>query len=122
MTDKNKIQELGEKYGIDQETIDEVKKEYPDEPPLLNVKPNVDPKTIPNAQQLQGYIDRIERLEEEKHELALDINDIYREAKGMGFDVKVMKQVIKLRKMNPADRAEATYLLEQYKLMLGIED
>ena len=122
MTDKNKIQELGEQYGIDQETIDEVKKEYSDEPPLINVKPNVDPKTIPNAQQLQSYIDRIERLEEEKHELTLDINDIYKEAKGNGFDVKVMKQVIKLRKMNPADRAEATYLLEQYKLMLGIED
>lgn len=93
-----------------------------DEPPLIEVNANVDPKTIPTGNRLQNFIERIERLEEEKHELSQDINEVYSEAKGRGYDVKVMRQIIKLRKMDPADRAESCFLLEEYKKMLGISD
>lgn len=72
--------------------------------------------------QLGTYIDRIERLEEEKKELLADIREIYSEAKGAGFDTKVMRQVIKLRKMDPADRAENQFLLQEYKKLLGINE
>ena len=72
--------------------------------------------------QLGTYIDRIERLEEEKKELLADIREIYSEAKSAGFDTKVMRQVIKLRKMDPADRAENQFLLQEYKKLLGINE
>mgnify|MGYP003290077784 CR=1 FL=1 len=72
--------------------------------------------------QLGTYIDRIERLEEEKKELLADIREIYAEAKSAGFDTKVMRQVIKLRKMDPADRAENQFLLQEYKKLLGINE
>lgn len=72
--------------------------------------------------QLGTYIDRIERLEEEKKELLADIREIYAEAKGAGFDTKVMRQVIKLRKMDPADRAETEFLRDEYKKLLGINE
>lgn len=70
---------------------------------------------------LSNYFERIERLEEEKKELQADIREIYAEAKGNGFDPKVMKEIIKIRKMNPADRAEEAFLIEAYKSALGIE-
>ena len=57
------------------------------------------------ADRLRSLIERIERLEEEKKAIASDIRDIYAEAKGAGFDVKIMRAVIKLRKMNAADLA-----------------
>ncbi len=72
--------------------------------------------------QLGTYIDRIERLEEEKKELLADIREIYSEAKSAGFDTKVMRQVIKLRKMDPADRAENEFLRDEYKKLLGINE
>lgn len=72
--------------------------------------------------QLGTYIDRIERLEEEKKELCEDIRSVFSEAKGAGFDTKVMRQVIKLRKMDPADRAENQFLLQEYKKLLGINE
>lgn len=72
--------------------------------------------------QLGTYIDRIERLEEEKKELLSDIREIYADAKGAGFDTKVMRQVIKLRKMDPADRAETEFLRDEYKKLLGINE
>ena len=71
--------------------------------------------------QLNQFLERIERLEEEKRELIKDINEVYSEAKGSGFDTKVMRQIIKLRKMDPADRAEQSFLLEEYKKLVGIE-
>lgn len=91
------------------------------EPALIHVDPNVDPKTIPDAGQLQKFIDRIERLEEEKKELGRDINEIYSEAKGQGFDTRAIKHVIKLRRMMPSDRAELEFCIEEYKKMIGIE-
>lgn len=69
-----------------------------------------------------SFIDRIERLEEEKKELLADIREIYAEAKGQGFDTKVMRQIIKLRKMDPADRAENEFLRDEYKKLVGISE
>lgn len=75
-----------------------------------------------DANQLNTFIDRIERLEEEKKELAADIREVFSEAKGAGFDVKVMRQVLKLRKMDPADRAETEFLRDEYKKLLGMTE
>ncbi len=75
-----------------------------------------------DAGKLNTFIDRIERLEEEKRELAADIREIYAEAKGAGFDVKVMRQVLRLRKMDPADRAETEFLRDEYKKLLGMTE
>lgn len=72
--------------------------------------------------QLRSFIERIERLEHEKAELAADIREVYAEAKGNGFDTKVMRQVIKLRKMEAADRRELDELLDLYLQALGMQD
>ena len=69
---------------------------------------------------LNSLIERIERLEEEKKGISSDIRDIYAEAKGVGFDVKIMKAIIKLRKMNQADRDEQEFLLETYRKALNV--
>ena len=69
---------------------------------------------------LRSLIERIERLEEEKAAIASDIRDIFAEAKSAGFDVKIMRAVIKLRKMNAADRDEQEFLLETYRTALDI--
>ena len=66
------------------------------------------------ADELRLLIERIERLEEEKKGLADDIRDVYAEAKGNGFDPKVMRQVIRLRKMERGDRQELEALLDLY--------
>ena len=71
---------------------------------------------------LASYIEKIEWIEKEKSELSADIREIYAEAKGSGFDTKVMRQIIKLRKMMPADRAESEFLREEYKKLLEIDD
>jgi uncharacterized protein (UPF0335 family) len=73
------------------------------------------------GEQLKSYIERIERLEEEKRGLQDDIKDIYGEAKALGFDVKIMRQVIRLRKMANDDRREQETILELYKAALGME-
>lgn len=71
---------------------------------------------------LRAFIERIERLEEEKATLAADIREVYAEAKGTGFDPKVMRQVIRLRKMEPTDRQEMEYVLDTYLHALGMAD
>jgi len=73
-----------------------------------------------DSTRLNSLIERIERLEEEKKGIASDIRDIYAEAKGVGFDVKIMKTIIKLRKMNQADRDEQEFLLETYRKALNV--
>lgn len=70
---------------------------------------------------LKSYIERIERLEEEKKGLSSDITDLFSEAKSNGFDVKTMRQVLKLRKMKSSDRTEAEYMLDLYKRALGMD-
>ena len=70
--------------------------------------------------QLKSIVERIERLEEEKAALAEDIREVYSEAKGTGFDTKVMRQVIRLRKMESADRQEQEAMLDLYLGALGM--
>lgn len=69
--------------------------------------------------QLRSYIERVERLEEEKAEIVANVRDVFAEAKATGYDPKVMRQVIKLRKMEPQDRAEQESLLDLYLRALG---
>ena len=73
-----------------------------------------------DGNRLLSLIERIEHLEEEKSAITSDINDIYAEAKGAGFDTKIMREIIKLRKMNAADRDEKEFLLETYRKALAI--
>lgn len=72
------------------------------------------------ADRLRSLIERIERLEKEKAGISSDIRDIYTEAKGVGFDVKIMRAIIKLRKMNSADRDAEDYLIETYRKALDV--
>ena len=72
------------------------------------------------ADHLRSFIERIERLEEEKAALAADIKDVFAEAKGTGFDIKTMKTLVRLRKMETAARQEAEALLETYRAAIGI--
>ena len=74
------------------------------------------------ADRLRSFIERIERLEEEKAALAADIREVFAEAKGTGFDTKIMRQVLKLRKMEEDDRQEQEHLLDLYKQALGIDE
>ena len=69
---------------------------------------------------LRLLIERIERLEEEKKGIADDIRDVYAEAKAVGYDTKIMRQIVRLRKMKPDDRSEQDMLLETYKNALGM--
>jgi uncharacterized protein (UPF0335 family) len=73
------------------------------------------------ADRLKSFIERIERLEEEKAGLSADIKEIYSEAKGAGFDTKVMRQIVRLRKMDTADRKEQQELLDLYSRAIGLE-
>lgn len=98
--------------------------------------PGVDPVTMTGAEfsaaaerasgprfakdQLKAIIERIERLEEEKKTISDDIRDVYAEGKGNGFDVKALRQIVKLRKQDPNERAEAETILETYMQALGM--
>ena len=73
-----------------------------------------------SGERLRSYIERIERLEEEKKALSDDIREVYSEAKGAGFDVKILRQIIRLRKMDASDRNEMEEVLEVYKRALGM--
>lgn len=72
------------------------------------------------AGQLRAFIERIERLEEEKKTIADDIKDVYAEAKGTGFDVPAIRQLVRLRKKDQAERQEAEAILDLYKAALGM--
>ncbi len=69
---------------------------------------------------LRLLIERIERLEEEKKGIADDIRDVYAEAKAVGYDAKIMRQIVRLRKMKPDDRSEQEMILDTYKNALGM--
>ena len=73
-----------------------------------------------SAERLRSLIERIERLEEEKKALSSDIKDIFAEAKSAGFDVNVMRQLIRLRKQEPAEIEEQETLLDVYRRALGM--
>lgn len=73
----------------------------------------------PAADHLRAFIERIERLEEEKKTLSEDIKDVYGEAKGNGFDPKILRKVISLRKKQPHERQEEEAILDLYMTALG---
>jgi uncharacterized protein (UPF0335 family) len=70
--------------------------------------------------QLKSIIERIERLEEEKKAISDDIRDVYAESKGNGYDVKALRAIIRMRKQDPDERAEAETILETYMQALGM--
>lgn len=70
---------------------------------------------------LRSFIERVERLEEEKAAIADDIKEVYAEAKGVGFDVKTLRKVVTLRKVDEEKRREADELLDLYKSAIGME-
>ncbi|WP_114913551.1 DUF2312 domain-containing protein [Acidibrevibacterium fodinaquatile] len=72
------------------------------------------------AERLRSLVERIERLEEEKKALADDIKDVFAEAKSAGFDVKVLRQLIRLRRLQPAEIEEQETLLDLYRRALGM--
>ena len=72
------------------------------------------------ADRLRSIVERIERLEEERKALGSDIKDIYAEAKSAGFDVKVLRQLIRIRKQEPAEVEEIESLLDVYRRALGM--
>ena len=72
------------------------------------------------VEQLKSIIERIERLEEEKSNVACDIKEVYSEAKGNGFDVKAIREIIKQRKQDEADREEQELILDTYRRALGM--
>lgn len=72
------------------------------------------------ADQLKSFVERIERLEYEKQTISDDIKDVYAEAKGNGFDVKVLRQVIRLRKQDKTEREEMEAILDLYLQALGM--
>lgn len=73
------------------------------------------------ADQLRQFIERVERLEEEKKGIGDDIKDVYLEAKATGYDPKIMREIVRLRKMAPHDRQEMEAILQTYLAALGME-
>ena len=69
---------------------------------------------------LRLLIERVERLEEEKKGISDDIRDVYAEAKAVGYDAKIMRQIVRFRKMRPDDRKEMDMLLDTYRAALGL--
>ena len=82
-------------------------------------KPTVSSDSVAQYQ-IRAFIERIERMEEEKKAIADDIKEIYAEAKGNGFDTKVLRQIIRIRKQDASERMEQEALLELYMAALGM--
>ena len=72
------------------------------------------------ADHLRSFIERIERLDEEKKGIADDIRDVYAEAKAVGYDPKIMRQIVRLRKIDANERSEQEMILDTYKAALGM--
>lgn len=73
------------------------------------------------AGQLRAFIERIERLEEDKQAIADDIKEVYAEMKGTGFDVKAVRTIVRLRKKDQSERQEEEAMIDLYKSALGME-
>lgn len=73
------------------------------------------------GERLRSFVERVERLNEERDNLGADIREVYSELKGVGFDAKVVRKLVALRKIDPADRREEEELLDLYKRSLGME-
>ena len=87
---------------------------------MATIKPAPASSVDATNERLKSFVERIERLEEEKHGIADDIKDVFAEAKGTGFDVKVMRDVIRLRKLETNERQERDTLLDTYMRALGM--
>ena len=74
-----------------------------------------------DAARLLSYLERIERLEEERKSLQIDIKEVFEEAKSANFDVKAIKELLKIRKKDELERQEQEYVVEQYRRALGID-
>ena len=87
----------------------------------MQVVENTDaPKTVgTTADRVRSFVQRVERLEKDKRGVADDIKEVYAEAKGEGFDVKVLRKVVALRRKDPEERAEEDELVELYMSALG---
>lgn len=99
------------------------KSNAPEEENVLGDEPKKSNRTDAGgiaAKELRAFVERVERLEEEKKGIAEDIRDVFAEAKGRGFDTKVMRQVIRLRKQDAAERQENEALLDLYMHALGM--
>jgi uncharacterized protein (UPF0335 family) len=72
------------------------------------------------GERLKSFIERIENLEEERSALTADIREIYSEAKGIGLDIKTLRQIVRLRKLDSSDRQQQEELLDLYKNALGM--
>ncbi|MDI1228634.1 MAG: DUF2312 domain-containing protein [bacterium] len=82
-------------------------------------------KAVPtnvSGQRLKSFLERVERLEEEKKALAEDIRDVYSEAKSLGFEVKIMRKIVSLRKTNVEKRREEAELLDLYMAAIGMAE
>ncbi len=75
-----------------------------------------------NASHLRAFIERIEKLEEEKRAIADDIKDVYAEAKGTGFDAKILRKIVSMRRMDHEKRREEEEILDLYLTALGMVD
>lgn len=75
-----------------------------------------------SSARLKSFIQRIEKLEEDKASVSEDLKEVYSEAKGTGFDTKIIKQIVRIRKIDVEKRREQDELLELYKAALGMED
>lgn len=111
---------MGNVVSLMKEQVDSVVDKRLEEPDMLE---DNSPNSIGNiaVDQLVSFINRIENLEEEKANLMNDIKEVYAEAKAVGFDVKTMKSIVKLRKMEESDRQETEFLLETYKRAMGMD-
>jgi uncharacterized protein (UPF0335 family) len=75
-----------------------------------------------SGERLKSFIARIEKLEEDKSAVGEDLKEVYAEAKGVGFDTKIIRQIVRLRKIEVEQRRETEELLELYKAAIGMED
>lgn len=87
---------------------------------MASAAPEQDNDVQATDNQLRLFFERIERLEEEKKGIADDIRDTFAEAKAQGYDAKIMRQVLKLRKMAPNERQEMEMLIDTYKAAIGL--
>ena len=86
----------------------------------LSIPVDLPDESRPTDNRLRLLIERIERLEDEKKGIADDIRDVYAEGKAVGYDTKIMRQIVRLRKMKPDDRREMEAVLETYKAAMGL--
>ena len=87
-----------------------------------NLKPKDDHVAEVSGTRLKSFIERVERLEEEKKAMAEDIRDVYSEAKAVGFEPKIMRKIVSLRKANLEKRREEQELLDLYMSAIGMEE